>query len=224
MEKLTVEDNYWNKKYEYLLDRELFQKGPKFSEHGEDRIVEMIFNKLKPVNKWFVDAGCASRRSSNVFDLIEHGWKGILIDFEPIQLREMRELVKDKEGVAVLDTFITPKKPNNLDRILHEQGVPKDFDFLSIDVDSFEYEIWKNLKDFTPNVVCIEVNQGNIGDFETIDYEPSGTLWKYNKRKNAWSGATAGLMNKLADEKGYDYLCWIVSNIFYVKRSFLNAS
>ena len=33
MKRLSVIDNYWNSKYEYLLDRELFKKGPKFSEH-----------------------------------------------------------------------------------------------------------------------------------------------------------------------------------------------
>ena len=180
----------------------------------------MIFKVVKPLNKYFVDIGCANQRSSNTWTLIEKDWSGLLIDSNENPINEIRELILEKNGVRAINTFVTP---NNLDKILFEQNSPKIFDFLSIDTDSFEYEIWKNLTKFEPNVVCIEVNQGNIGDFKTIDYDPSASLYKYKGKQSNWSGATTGLVNKLADEKGYDYLCWIVSNVFYIKRSFVNV-
>lgn len=223
MQTLDSVNNYWNKQYEYLWDKKFFFKNqPKYSEHGEDRIIEMIFNKIKPVNKWFVDVGCAYKGSSNTWSLIEKDWSGLLIDADENPINEVRGLIRENNKVRALNTFITP---NNLDKVLYDQNVPEVIDFLSIDTDSYEYEIWKNLEKFKPNMVCIEVNQGNIGDFKTIDYDPSASLYKYSKkRKSNWNGATTGLMNKLAEEKGYDYLCWIVSNVFYIKRSFINAS
>ncbi len=206
MEVLSLENNYWNVKYKKLWDKKLFTNGPVTSEHGEEKIVKMVFNKIKPMNKWFVDVGSASYGKSNTFNLTKEGWSGLLIDENKNPINELRGLIKSNNNVRALNIHITRR---NLDKILYEQNVPEEFDFLSIDIDSYDYEVWKNLKQFHPNLVCIEVNQEKIGNFDIVKYTPE---------KKEWGGATVGLMNELAEEKGYDYLCWIVSNAFYIKK------
>ena len=43
-----------------------------------------------------------------------------------------------------------------LDEILQKNKFDQDFDLLSIDVDSCDYQIWKSLENFKPKVVVIE--------------------------------------------------------------------
>lgn len=36
--------------------------------------------------------------------------------------------------------------------------MPKDFDILSIDIDSCNYQVWASIKEYSPKIVIIEVN------------------------------------------------------------------
>lgn len=202
---------FWNKKYQKLYIPEILEKPNKYSEHGEDNVIEVIF--LDKIG-YFVDVGAYGQRSSNTYALIDKGWKGLLIEASDIQFPEIRDKFENSETVFAIHEYV---RPDSLEQILGHYKVDKNFDFLSVDVDSFEYEIWKNLKNYQPNLVCIEVNQFE-NDWKKIDYDPSFSLNKYQGKDQSYGGATIGLMNKLAEEKGYDYLCWDVSNVFYIKK------
>jgi hypothetical protein len=234
METLDVEQKHWNKDLLYLFNKEEILGPDKrlYSEHSEDAIIKYIFSQIKPLNTWCVDIGAYGIRSSNTYRLIQDGWKSIQIEADRDLFLEMEKVYKDNLHVIILNEFITPGRlkgscePNCLDNILLKYEVPKDFDFLSIDVDSYEYEIWMNLESFSPNLICLECNQFET-DFSVIDYDPSfdkvgkASLYKYKNKRVGYGGATVGLLNKLAEEKGYTYLCMDVSNAFYIKNSFL---
>lgn len=207
---LDINHKFWNKKYEYLY-KYLGEKI--YSEHQEDGIVEAFFKKNKPKYKYFVDVGAYGQLSSNTWALLDKGWQGLMVDSNKTQIEEIAQFASNNKFKYRFKQITI----DNLTELLLEEGVPLDFDFLSIDVDSIEYEIWKNLTVFKPKLICIEVNQQEP-DFNVIDYDPSFSLWKFKDKSNGYGGATIGLMNKLADEKGYDYLCWDVSNAFYIRR------
>lgn len=196
-------EKFWNEKY---IDIFNLLGESKYSEHGEDAVIHAVLQK--PKHKFFVDVGAWGERSSNIWQLMEEGWRGVVIDSNRDQAVELVTTVSPK--VKTLWRTVTQ---NNLDSILLQHAVPYDFDFLSVDVDCYEYEIWKNLTVYKPKLVCIEVNQVEL-DFDVINYDPSFSVVK----QDGYGGATIGLMNRLADEKGYDYLCWDVSNAFYIKR------
>jgi hypothetical protein len=196
-------EKFWNEKY---IDIFNLLGGSKYSEHGEEAVIQAVLQK--PKHKFFVDVGAWGERSSNIWRLMEEGWRGVVIDSNRDQAVELVTTVSPK--VKTLWQTVTQ---NNLDSILLQHAVPYDFDFLSVDVDCYEYEIWKNLVVYKPKLVCIEVNQVEL-DFDVINYDPSFSVAK----RDGYGGATIGLMNRLADEKGYDYLCWDVSNVFYIKR------
>ena len=228
LEVMNLVHKFWNKKYEDLYNEKfIYDDGyEKYSEHSEDRIVELIFRKYKPLNRWCVDVGCDSETSSNTYLMVKNDWNSIQIESNPILFTEWRTRMLDYPKVKMCSDFITPGKIgplveiNCLDSVLSRYGVPKYFDFLSIDVDNYEYEIWKNLRNYKPNVVCIECNQYEL-DFSIIDYDPSFSLNKYRGKDKSYGGATVGLMNKLAQSKGYDYLCFDVSNAFYLRKGFV---
>lgn len=204
MDKLDLGHKYWNVKYKSLY-KKLGDR--KYSEHQEDGIIEAVFKKYKPKYKYFVDIGAYGKQSSNTWALMEQGWQGIMVESSKTQALELNTIVTPK-----IKSFMKHITQDNLEDLLLEQGVPYDFDFLSVDIDSYEYEVWKNLTIYKPRLVCIEVNQQET-DFKVVNYDPS-----FSVVEGGYGGATIGLMNRLAEDKGYDYLCWDVSNAFYIRR------
>lgn len=208
VQTLGLTKKLWNKKYARLWDKNIMRRKKKFSEHGEEQVIDCVFSKFPPKHKYFVDVGAYGALSSNTWKLMKQGWRGLMIERDRNQAVELATTT----DVEFRWETVTPQ---NLEDILMREGVKFDFDFLSVDVDSYEYEIWKNLSVYKPKLVCIEVNQKEQ-DFEVIDYDPSFSV--HPDAVNGYGGATIGLMNRLADEKGYDYLCWDVSNAFYIRR------
>jgi hypothetical protein len=47
---------------------------------------------------------------------------------------------------------------NSLDNILSRTIIPHDFELLSIDIDGFDYQVWKSLEKYQPKIVIIEIN------------------------------------------------------------------
>jgi len=218
MDLLDLQNKLWNKKYLNLRNEDLINRplSGNASEHGENNVIDSVFSIISPQNKVLVDVGAYGARSSNTYKLLEKGWKGFLIEKDPIQIAELNGAFKGNRNVKIINANVTR---DNLEGLVGSPFLPVNFDFLSIDVDSYEYEIWKNLTLYKPNLVCIEVNQFET-DFKVIGYDPSFSV---NKR-DGYGGATIGLVNKLAKEKGYDYLCWDVSNAFYIRKGFVNGS
>ena len=46
--------------------------------------------------------------------------------------------------------------PENFESLL--SNLPKDFDFLNVDIDGNDIHLIESLKNFKPNVICVEVN------------------------------------------------------------------
>lgn len=205
---LRITEKFWSKKYLNLYKR--LGKN-KHSEHGEDSVIEAVFGKKKG---YFVDVGAWGDISSNTLALIERGWRGLWIDKNPLTFHEIDNHITFYKGFVIFDQLEISK--TNLSGILDKFKVPRNLDFLSIDIDSYEYEVWENLdKKYKPKLVCIEVN-GMEDSFDVENYDP-----EYTKGKGGYGGATIGLMNKLANKKGYDYLCWDVSNVFYIRQDYV---
>jgi hypothetical protein len=45
-----------------------------------------------------------------------------------------------------------------LDTILDQTDIPIDFDILSIDIDSYDFQVWKSVQTYSPKFVIIEIN------------------------------------------------------------------
>ena len=41
---------------------------------------------------------------------------------------------------------------------MSDTEIPINFDILSIDVDSYDYQIWKSVEKYKPKIVIIEIN------------------------------------------------------------------
>jgi hypothetical protein len=95
----------------------------------------------------------------------------------------------------------------NLDVILAGTPVPKDFDFLSIDVDGNDYHLWKAISSYSPKVVCIEFNP-------TI---PTDVSFLQPADPSVRQGAGLLPLVELGKVKGYELVCVLQFNAFFVK-------
>ena len=62
------------------------------------------------------------------------------------------------DNVELIHAYVEPRKPNTLDNILASTRVSREFEVLSVDVDSYDWQIWESLQNYTPTVVIIEIN------------------------------------------------------------------
>lgn len=137
-----------------------------YSQFGEDEIIQYLINKLN-INKIgeSCEVGMIGTKWSNTFNLAEnYGWRSIFIDKDERHLKNIPRL----KNVSIVNVEIQ----NNLDAILENQNLSKDFDILSIDTDGMNYYIWDSLKKFRPKIVIIEQDvkskDKNINSFLSV--------------------------------------------------------
>jgi hypothetical protein len=97
---------------------------------------------------------------------------------------------------------------NGLDHILARTEIPKAFEILSIDIDSYDLDVWEGLTDYSPAVVVIEVNSS----------VPPGIVWRHSE--NTPSNTFTATQN-VAQMKGYTLAAHTGNNI-YVRDDLVN--
>jgi FkbM family methyltransferase len=170
------------------------REGEGSGQHGEDRILALVFG-AQP-SGFLVDVGAADGFwNSNSIGLLKRpGWSAILIEPELEQFQILRRRYKERprtvcthcaigkhEGVCTLfaggqvSTFKQEIKRSaevnhnvryteqqvqvwTLTHLLNELECPQNIDFMSIDAEGMNYEVWQTLdtKAFSPRLVCIE--------------------------------------------------------------------
>jgi hypothetical protein len=124
-------------------------------------------------------------------------------------------------NVLAVNAFIDV---TNLQKLIAQNNVPDEIDFLSIDVDGNDYWLWEILDCINPRVVCIEYNSG-IGpdyswstpysaDFERFSAHPSGFF----------AGASLKALESLGQRKGYRLVACdsTGTNAFFIRKD-INA-
>lgn len=176
------------------------------SQNGEDGVTLEILKRLKIDKGWFCEFGAWDGKFlSNTHMLIPRGWQGVYIEGDKNKYSELVKNVKShKDKIYPICAYITAKGKNSLDAILAHTPLPHDFEILSIDIDGDDYFVWKNLKNYKPKIVIIEVNSGYSPNVEI-------TSTKNNKGTSFYS------MVQLGKKKGYSPV-YHTGNIFFVRK------
>ncbi|MEE8342036.1 MAG: hypothetical protein V3R52_08070, partial [Candidatus Neomarinimicrobiota bacterium] len=112
------------------------------------------------------------------------------------------------DHVHCFNQFIDTKR-NSLSSILSEEW-KENLDFLSVDIDGLDYEVFESL-DFFPKVICIEVNTCHSPD---SNEKVSRDTAKINV------GQPLKYFVNIAESKGYQLVCF-TGNAFFVKKDLL---
>lgn len=180
------------------------------SQQGEDGIIEKIFKLISTTSKYYVDFGASDGHvCSNTKYLREgHGWNGLQMDgrYEDASINLFKEYVTAENIIPLLNKY----------------NVPKEFDFLSLDIDFNDFYVWKALsKEYSPRVVCIEFNCifGPEED-KVILYDPDGK-WDGGD----YYGASILAYQRLGEYLGYTlvYQESIGVNLFFIRNNILST-
>ena len=138
--------------------------GNKYSQNGEDGIIEEIFRRLKISDGYLCEFGAFDgRHLSNTFNLCEKNpnFKSILIESNKNYYNACVENVKDHDAIVLNKTISSGADgKNSLNYILKNLNIDdlsKKFKLISIDVDGEDYNIWKNFTFFSPDVAIVEI-------------------------------------------------------------------
>lgn len=189
-----------------------------FSQHGEDGVVKKIFQVIEPTTKYAVEFGAYDAiEHSNTRNLfLNEGWGGFLIEGNPVRAKNIAEAYADYPKITVLHSWVFP---GNIEILFEDAGVPKDFDYLVIDIDSNDYYVWRAIQSFRPKVVMIECNRSfPPPELAVIDFHP----FNYWDRTN-YIGASMQSTYDLAKKKGYEMVHDMTPpspNAFFVDKQY----
>jgi hypothetical protein len=190
-----------------------------FSQFGEDGVIEKIFEIVEPGPKFAVEFGASNGiKNSNLRNLVvDHGWSTFQIEGDP---ERAEELAKNYEAYPTTRTTQAWVWPGNVEILFEENGVPREFDLLVIDIDSNDYYVWRAIRDFHPKVVMIEANLFfPPPQLMVIDYHPMN-YWDHTY----YTGASLQSLYNLGKKRGYELIYQMSRgpNVFFVAEEYFD--
>jgi hypothetical protein len=173
------------------------------SQNGEDGVLRHLFDEIGFESRWLVEFGFGAKQCNALRLLIHEGFSGLLMDGSKENVEFFNYAAKQHdigERVKVIQTFITLA---NLEQLITSNGVPREIDFLSLDVDGNDYWFWESLECISPRVVCIEYNAGLGPDLSlTVGYDDE--FERFSKHPSGFfHGASLAALESLGRRKGY---------------------
>ena len=186
-----------------------------YSQHGEDGIVEEVLRRLasaSALDNWCVEFGAwDGMHLSNTYNLISaKGYKAVLIEADKKKFQTLCRNVP-QEDVHKICRLVGFEGEAALDRILASTPIPKDFDFLSIDIDGCDYFIFESVEQYRPKLVCIEYNPTIPNEVEFVQPKDFGIK----------QGASAKSLALLAARKGYSLIAVTLTNLLFLRLDLL---
>jgi hypothetical protein len=193
----------------YSLNRYAYSK---YSQFGEEGMIEEIFKRLNISKGFFVEFGGADGiLLSNTRLLWEKGWHGVMIEKNPNLFNKMLENYKNLSSILCINEFVTwhegDKRGLTFDKIADRYFPNQEIDFLSIDIDGCDYFIFKLLTT-KPKVICIE---NNINWHPLFDQEVPVHIAAKNLHQ------PLSCLIRLARQKGYEPIGATI-NVFLIRR------
>jgi hypothetical protein len=105
-----------------------------------------------------VDIAAADGKSgSNTYALWKAGWQGLAVEGAPGVFARLGLNYRHLPQVALHRGWVTPANAVDL---LRAAGIPKQFGFLSLDIDGYDHDVLDALlSGFRPSLVCVEINE-----------------------------------------------------------------
>jgi len=185
-----------------------------FSQNGEDGILLEILNRLNLLNKkdkWCCEFGAwDGKHGSNTFNLIKkYNFNGVYIEGDKRRFLLLKKLKKEYSKIVCFNKYISHKRnsPNLLDKILLKTNIKKNFEILSIDIDSYDLDVWKSVKRYKPTIVIIEINSG---------FKPG--IYKTHTKSKQGNSFSSTL--KVAEKKGYKLVAH-TGNCIFVRKNLI---
>jgi hypothetical protein len=180
-----------------------------YSQNGEDGIIEELLLRLNIDKGWICEFGAWDGKVlSNTFNLIENKkFKAVYIEGDKNKYEDLLKTVDEFPNIIPINAYVDYNNNlNSLDNLLKRTDIPNDFDILSIDIDSFDYQVWESVVVYKPKIVIIEINSG---------VDPNNTEWIHTPMK--YEGTGFKPTYELGLRKGYKFILH-TGNMFFIRE------
>lgn len=180
-----------------------------YSQNGEDGVIAEVLTRLGLLNdgNWCVEFGAwDGKHLSNTFAFVERtGFHAVYIEGDETRFNDLLSTCSHFPRIVPFCAFVEgdPKSSNSLDGILRQTPITTDFALLSIDIDSYDLDVWESMTSYQPKVVVIEINSS----------VPPGIVWRHSKNT---PGNTFTATCNVAKHKGYTLICH-TGNLIFVR-------
>jgi hypothetical protein len=185
-----------------------------FSQNGEDGVIAEIVRRIGANDAFFVEVGASPNEANCLLLADAFNWRGLFLESSGNEYRGLSRKYAGVPRIQVVQAHVT--RANFSGDVLKSNGVPSNFDLLSIDIDGNDYWVWEALTNFNPRIVVIEYNSG---------LDPSSELVQPYEPDRAWDGtsfygASLGALQRLAHKKGYRlvHVELTGTNAFFVRQ------
>jgi hypothetical protein len=160
-----------------------------------------------------VDVAAADGKSgSNTYALFKAGWQGLAVEGAPEAFARLSLNYRNLPNVALHRGWITPA---NVVDLLRAAGIPRDFGFLSLDIDGYDHDVLDSLlKSHRPRLVCVEINERYPPPILfNLPYSPT-----YVYTGDGCSGQSLSMLDLLRARHDYSLIGVEYVNAFLVPR------
>jgi len=127
--------------------------------HGEAKKLISICDELNISKGYYVDIGASDGyTSSSTFPFARNkNFSGLSVELDDVKFKKMQYIYKNFSNAFLSQTKVTPL---NIEDLLNEFDVPKNFDILNLDIDSYDLFVIKNLlESYRPKIISMEINE-----------------------------------------------------------------
>ena len=135
-----------------------------YSQCGEEGIIEFILKKIlknfKNLNVCEFGAWDGVHLSNTFYFVKKYNANALYIEKSKTKFANLIKTATQYPSITAVNANISKyyNHKHSLDKLLRKNMNKKNFDILSIDIDSYDLDIWENLKTFSPKIVIIEIN------------------------------------------------------------------
>jgi hypothetical protein len=178
----------------------------KYSQNGEDGVIETIFGAIGTVSKICIEFGAWDGfHFSNTANLWTQGWKGVLIEGDRHRFQELRANTRSYDCVC-MNAYVTRDGGARLEALLEQSDIGYAVDLLSIDIDGDDYYILQSLERLRPRVIICEYNPTIPAEIDL--YAEYGSDF----------GSSVTALTRVAGDKGYELVALTDTNCVFVVR------
>lgn len=194
--------------------REIRPEGSaQYSYQEEEKIIKQILSQLNLSDRVYVDIGAANGvNGSNSFSLVKDGWGGLAVEYNSDEFSKLAYEYRNYGNVNLSKCMVTPE---NVLFLLKAHQIPKEFGFLTLDIDGYDYFVLEQiLTEYRPSLICAEINEKIPPPIQfTVKYNPN-----YPGPRGHLYGQSLCQMNILCERHEYAIVQVEYNNAFLIPK------
>lgn len=191
------------------------QRRVNFARHAgfsdEERLIRHYLDSVPIATRYCVDIAAQDGvAGSQTVALFKEGWAGLAVECDAHMFAVLAHTYRVFKNVSLVRTRVIP---DNVVSILKAADCPREFGFLSLDIDSYDYFVLERLLgEFRPSLICVEINEAVPPPLAfTVKYDPLH-VWEGNH----FQGQSISKCHELCKRFRYDIVELHYNNLFLV--------